>query len=351
MNLQGTPQRLETVARIVYPTALGLVAYMSLWVASLFDEPPRFSLLALLAFAGFVVVLSEGIRLLSRWLDRHCTWQARPGFRLSLQLLGSTLLAVVYTLAIYLPVKLLEIRNGANDIIAWPHLAIACLLALIFALSLNALYVLLDFYAIWQRSRRDAERLRDAVLRAELDALRAHMNPHFLFNSLNTVHGLIAQNPQAARAMVVELSDVLRYALTHGSKDLVPLSQELEFLDAYRAVLEVRHGPGLQIRTSTMQDSDSVQLPPMSLQLLVENAVRHNRIAPDDPLVIDIERDDGRLSVSNPIKPRHGSTAGAGTGLSNIDQRYRLLGASGIVVREDADFFRVTLELLPCARS
>jgi LytS/YehU family sensor histidine kinase len=341
------PLRIERIARVLYPAVLALIVYATLWVSSFFTEPPGLSPGTILGFIAFVAVLSEAIRLYSRGLDRRWPWHARSGARLSAQIGGSIVIAVVYAMLVYIPLKLYEIRHGAHDVIGWPHLAITSLVALVFALALSALHITLDFYASWQKAQRDAKQMETLIVRAELDALKAHVNPHFLFNSLNTVHGLIAQDPAAARALVVELSDVLRYALSHGNRDLVPLAHELAFLDAYRALLQARHGSGLRIEIDPMPDAERLRIPPMSLQLLVENAVRHNRTREDDPLVVHLQRHDDSVIVSNAIKTRHSANPGAGTGLSNIDQRYRLLGAHGIrIVREDGRF-SVELGLFP----
>lgn len=348
MDISDSPRRIERIARILYPTAVALVIYATLWVASLFDEPPGLSPVVVVGFVTCVVLLSETIRLFLRRLERRWPWHARPGARLVIQLLGSAAIALLCALMIYVPLKLQEIRHGAQDTLGWPHLAVTSLIALVFACALNALYITLDFYGSWQRTQRDARQLEGLILRAELDTLKAQINPHFLFNSLTTVHGLIGRESGAARALIVELSDVLRYALSHGSRDLVPLARELEFLSAYRALLEARHGAGLRIEFGTITGAESLQIPPMSLQLLVENAVRHNRAREEDPLVIHLEQRDGTVTVSNPIQPRHSANPGAGTGLANLDQRFRLLGAEGIRIARDDGMFAVTLRLMPC---
>ena len=138
----------------------------------------------------------------------------------------------------------------------------------------------------------------------------------------------------------------MRYALGHSNHDLVPLARELEFLHAYRALLQARHGDGLRVDIQAMDSSGDLMIPPMSLQVLVENAVRHNRTREDDPLVVDVRLGDRSILVSNPLKPRHSPNPGAGTGLSNIEQRYRLLGADGIRVVRGYDAFIVEIGLL-----
>lgn len=348
VSVPDRPHRIEGIARVVYPAVVAVVVYMTLWVSSLFREPPGLTPLAILIFIAFVAVLSEGLRLYARRLDRRWPWHARTGARLGVQVGGSVLIAIVYTLAVYVPVKQYEIAHGAHDVIEWPHLAITSLAALVLALALSALHITLDFHAGLQKAQRDAKQMQAMILRAELDALKAQINPHFLFNSLNTVHGLIAQDPAAARALVIELGDVLRYALGHSERDLVPLARELEFIDAYRALLQARHDRGLRIEIAPMADAEHFRLPPMSLQIPIENAVRHNRTREDDPLVVRICRTERGILVSNALKPRHSANPGAGTGLSNLDQRYRLLGADGPrIVRDDASF-SVEIGLFPC---
>ncbi|MEO8673145.1 MAG: histidine kinase [Tahibacter sp.] len=349
VDTYSNAHRIERIARILYPTAVALVAYASLWVASLFDEPPAMSPTVLLSFVTFVVVLSEAIRWYSHWLEPRWPWYARPRARLIRQLMGSAVIAIVYAFAIYVPLKLLEIRNGSNDTLEWPHLAVTALMALVFAFALNALSITLDFYTSWQRAQRDARQLEELILRAELDALKSQINPHFLFNSLYTVQGLIPREAVAARALIVELGDVMRYALSHGSRDLVPLARELEFLEAYRALLQARHGTGIRIEIGPMDGAEQLQIPPMSLQVLVENAVRHNRTREDEPLVVQLRRDNAFVEVSNPLRPRHSANPGAGTGLANLDQRYRLLGAESIRISQDGGWFVVKVGLLPCA--
>ena len=337
---------IDRIARVLYPAAVAVIVSATLWVSSLFDEPPRLTIGAALGFIAWVALLSEAIRHYSHGLEHRWPWHARPAQRLVLQVGGSTLAVIAFSLLVYIPLKLHEIRHGANDVIGWPHLTVTALIATVFSLALNALHITLDFHASLQRAQQDTRDMQAAMLRAELDALKAQINPHFLFNSLNTVHGLISQDPTLARGLLLELSDVLRYALGHSNHDLVPLARELEFLHAYRALLQARHGDGLRVDIQAMDSSGDLMIPPMSLQVLVENAVRHNRTREDDPLVVDVRLGDRSILVSNPLKPRHSPNPGAGTGLSNIEQRYRLLGADGIRVVRGYDAFIVELGLL-----
>lgn len=339
-------QRAETLTRWLVPPAVAGLLLAGVYVTALFDEPPGWSWTMVAVVVLQAYIIGEGVRAISRWLQRRLPWRERIGRRLLVQLLACLLFASIYLLLVYVPIKLAEIARGSNDTLEWPHLAFTVLLALAFGITLGLLQLVFDLLREWQQSALDAERLRRATLRAELDALKAQIDPHFLFNSLNTLYGLIDLSPQRARALVLELSDVYRHVLQHGNADLVPLAQELDFVRAYGRILAARHGAALVVDIDDLGDVDGLAVPPMCLQLLIENAVRHNRVDVDEPLLVRIERHGDRLHIVNPLRARRGHHAGTGIGLANLASRYALLGAAPIAIESDAGQFRVTLPLL-----
>lgn len=340
---------IEWFVRLFIPLFIGGMTYGTFWLASLFDEPSGQSLLGFLGFTTFVFFITEGVRAISHAMDRRIGWREASVRRALLQFLGTAIFGVVFTLALYVPLKLWQIHQGSNDELSWAHLVFSAAIAIILTFPINALQMVFDFYKSWQTASVESEQLREVALRSELEALKAQVNPHFLFNSLNALYGLIEEDPQRARHLVLELSDVFRYVLTHSNGDLVLLTQELQFLEAYAALLAARHGDALVIECQTGGDESRYALPPMTLQLLVENAVKHNRVNSGDGLTVRIVREGDMLRVSNRLKPKRGATAGAGTGLSNIDQRYRLLNRRGVDVRREADHFVVRVPLIPCS--
>lgn len=351
--MQLEPQdlrRAEWLARLLVPPVVASIGLGGIYLSALFDEPPGWSIALLMIVVLQVYIISEGVRGISRVLQRWLPWRERFGQRVLLQLLASLSFACIYLVLVYLPFKLREIAEGSNDVLGWPHFAITLLVALVFGIALSLLQLLFDVLREWQQSEVEAERLRRHAVRAELDALKAQVNPHFLFNSLNTLYGLIESAPDRACALVLELSDVFRYVLKHGEHDLVPLTQELDFLQAYLRILGARHGAGLQVELGALGDTQAVAVPPMSLQLLVENAVRHNRLELDEPLSVEITRAGDSLRVRNPLRPKRGSCSGAGVGLSNLAARYRVLGKQPLELVQDSASFNVLLPLLPCPR-
>ncbi|MBL8242925.1 MAG: histidine kinase, partial [Rhodanobacteraceae bacterium] len=296
MGPDSTIERGEWLARALMPPLLAGAVLAGIYVSALFDEPPGFSLTMLAVIVTLVYALAEALRWLSRGLQRRWPWQQRFGRRLALQLALSLLLSAALLLALYVPAKLAEIAAGSNDTLEWPHLAFTLLVALAFGGGLALQQLVFDLLAEWRRSERAAEDARRQALRAELDALKAQLNPHFLFNSLNALHALIDQDPPRARELVLELSDVLRYVLREGAQDLVPLAQELDFVRGWLRILAARHGAALDVRID-IDAAPGERLPPLALQLLIENAVRHNRVDPDAPLRLRLVREDGGVRV------------------------------------------------------
>ena len=347
--LDTRADRIETWARLWVPALVAGLALASIELAAMFDEPPGRSWTALGLYLLNIYVVAEAIRAISRYLDRHLSWKKAGTLRVVAQLGLSVAFACVYLLLIYVPLKLYEIAHGADDVLGWPHIAFTLLLALIFGTTLATFQLLFDFFRQWRAAQAEAEQQRLAVTRAELDALKAQVNPHFLFNSFNTVYGLIEHDPERARSILLDLSDIFRYVLLHNHLDLVPLAQELAFLEAYLKLLQARHGDGLQVRVSGCDAVTARAIPPMTLQLLLENVVCHNDIESGPGMQVDIHCDNDTLTVSNPIRARRGDTRGTGSGLSHIQARYRLLCAREIRIERTAELFRVTVPLLPCA--
>lgn len=176
--------------------------------------------------------------------------------------------------------------------------------------------------------------------------LKNQVNPHFLFNSLNVLVSLINKDRDKAVEYTKKLSSVYRYILAQDSKDTVTVKEEIDFIHSYIDILQSRFAKGLEF-TFDIQPADlSKSIPAMSLQLLIENAVKHNAVLPDSPLVIDISSDGNAISVSNNLKPRLSHSGGTGTGLMNLSGKYVLLAGKDIQTIKDNNTFTVKLPLL-----
>jgi LytS/YehU family sensor histidine kinase len=172
------------------------------------------------------------------------------------------------------------------------------------------------------------------------------VNPHFLFNSLNSLSSLIATDPGKAEEFVEEMSRVYRYLLKSNEEQLISLQKEIEFIESYNLLLKTRFGDGFLPEITVADDKSDCLLPPMTLQLLIENAVKHNIVDPDQPLVLKLYTERDKLIVSNNLQKKNKSVVSNKIGLSNIVSKYRLLNMPEVEIQETETQFKVILPLI-----
>jgi LytS/YehU family sensor histidine kinase len=194
---------------------------------------------------------------------------------------------------------------------------------------------------------REKELLEKQKLQAELQQLKGIVNPHFLFNNLNSLSSLISENPPQAEIFLDELTKVFRYLLRNNNTELVTLAQELQFLRSYFQMLHMRFSNGISMVIDTDPDFDNYVLPPLTLQLLMENAVKHNRINREKPLKIRIfTTPEQQLLITNNLSPKDSRVESTGIGLQSINARYRILNQEGLTIDKTKDDFTVSIPLL-----
>lgn len=192
-----------------------------------------------------------------------------------------------------------------------------------------------------------AEQLEKENLLSQFNALKSQVNPHFLFNSLSILSSLVRKDPELSEQFIDRLSKAYRYILEQRDSDLVPLRTELDFLQAYAFLLQTRFGHKFEVRVE-LPDAvvETTRIPPLTLQLLVENAVKHNRMSEQEPLLIRVEAAGGQLVVRNPFRPRGETKHSTGVGLQNIINRYALLTDRPVWAGETEREFVVRVPLL-----
>ena len=196
-----------------------------------------------------------------------------------------------------------------------------------------------------QRIVVENEELRTESLRHQFESLKEQLNPHMLFNSLNTLQSLIRESPARALDYTQELSRVLRYTLQDNDRQSVTLDEEMQFAEAYIYLMKMRYEENLRFEVDIDESMKGMLLPPMSVQLLVENAIKHNEISNRNPLTITIRTEGRTLLVENRIQPKRQAPAGPGIGLDNLAKRYLLLWQKEIGITADRGLFCVRLPL------
>ena len=199
----------------------------------------------------------------------------------------------------------------------------------------------------WITTEKERKQLEQERTEAELKNLKNQLNPHFLFNSLNTLIAEIEYDPATAVKFTQHLSEVYRYVLRQQQCQIVSLKEELDFLDSYIFLHQVRLGDCLSLERDLPDNVIDHQLPPLTLQLLAENVVKHNYIDDFNPMTIRVytERNSRYLCVSNTLRPKKVSNA-SGKGLKNLSERYQLLCKQDIQIRKNDHQFTVSIPLI-----
>jgi two-component system LytT family sensor kinase len=189
----------------------------------------------------------------------------------------------------------------------------------------------------------DFEHLKQAHLQANLSSLKEQLSPHFLFNTFNTLSHLTDEQP--VKDFVNKMAEVYRYLLTYQKRDLADLKQELDFTNSYLYIIQTRLEEAFEVNISVDLSEKKYLIPPLTLQLLIENALKHNAAIKTKPLFINIFIEDGYLVVVNNIQAKTSVEPSSGIGLKNIAERYRLLLAKEIKIDMNEHFFIVKLPL------
>jgi two-component system LytT family sensor kinase len=281
---------------------------------------------------------------LSSWLRRRLGEMRQTRPRLILQVLALVSLVVAFTLSVfwmYDQAGLLGYRWYKADV----QLGLALTLGLSFLVE--TLYEADHTFTRYRESAEELRKLEQLAEYQEFESLKSLVNPHFLFNCFNALSSLIAEDPQRAIRFLDELSKVYRYLLLSNQQALSPLENEIDFIRSYFQLLKTRYGDALELDIDVPPHYSRYHIPSLSLQLLVENAVKHNIVSNDQPLAIDIFTTEGdQLIVSNNLQRKLVNAASARIGLENIKMKYQLLRRQGFQIIEDEKNFTVALPLV-----
>lgn len=215
------------------------------------------------------------------------------------------------------------------------------------AFMVSSIYEGAYFFGKWKESYALTEKLKNQQIRTQFEVLQNQMSPHFLFNSLNTLTTLIAEDQKTAIDFTQTLSEVYRYILQNKEKELVSLRSELEFSKSYVYLLQMRYPENLKVNFKVDEQYADLFIAPLTLQMLIENAIKHNAISKTDPLLIDIyvEKDDV-IIVKNNLQPKKTLEKSTKTGLANIRKRYHYLGRREIDVIVSQKNYMVAVPLI-----
>ena len=276
-------------------------------------------------------------------LDRKYSWQ---NHLLKRAIFGSLAL-IGYSAAAYLVVQMIMMLlvNGAlpENPIYWALRT--SYIAVLISFTVSLLFVAVAFFQNWKKSLLEAERFKAEMLQYKYESLQNQINPHFLFNSFNVLSDLVYEDQKKAVDFIRQLSQLFRYVLDSRDKELVPIKEELEFIESYNYLLQTRFEEKLSIKQEFEAKEDEM-IVPMTLQLLIENCVKHNEISASQPLTVHIMRNGEYLKVENNLQLKSAGLNSKKTGLSNIMQQFKFFTDKELVFTETDHTFSVEVPVI-----
>lgn len=219
---------------------------------------------------------------------------------------------------------------------------VATIITFIVTLAFHAFY----FYKAYNENRVKEQKVIARTANAQFESLKNQIDPHFLFNSLNVLSSLIEENPENAQRFTTSLSKIYRYVLEQKDKELVPLEEELAFAKTYMNLLKMRFENSISYELPENYDFPEAKVVPLSLQLLLENTIKHNVVSEQKPLHIKIYLDDNYLIVENNLQKKEVLQDRRGVGLQNIVDRYAIISERKVLIEESVEFFKIKIPIL-----
>jgi two-component system, LytTR family, sensor kinase len=272
------------------------------------------------------------------YLWRKFPWEQAPFRHLILEIFLILSYTLVFSIALYLLEK--KLSNASNV----KNLGIEVFTTLLITFFITSIYESVFFYKQWKENFSKSVMLERDNIEARYEALRAQINPHFLFNSLNSLASMVEGNKPVVN-YVQNLSELLRYMLKNGEKELVLLRDEMTIINSYILLQQMRFPGTLEIKIDVPEKFYHFAVPPLVLQMLVENCLKHNIISKENPLKVEITASKDSMSVKNNLQKKAGVDS-TGQGLKNIMGRYRFFTSQEIEIIETKDTFTVVVPLL-----
>ncbi len=279
---------------------------------------------------------------LIRMLNRNYSWKKKGIQRSMIQLIAAILIGVI--IAVFITTLAHAINNYEEDL-----LTTYVFNSIVFGVCNVAVMIIFEawiFFIAESESEKRNEELLKELTQIRFEVLKNQMNPHFMFNSLNVLTGLIETDPGKSQRFIEEFSSIYRYVLDTIEQQVVTLEKELEFARSYMYLQQIRHGEYLNYSVNIRSELLSFYLPPLSLQVVLENAIKHNQVSEEKPLHVEIFDKENDLIVTNTLQPKMTFGKSTGIGQKNLEKRYALVCSRIPEFHVGTDEYRVVLPLM-----
>jgi sensor histidine kinase YesM len=293
---------------------------------------------------GIVIGISfwKGNTFIGKYVGHKFAWSENPkkAYMKSMLLYLAYGLAVctIYPALFYKFILKLSIIKHIHILLL---IALFCIIADYIVISIFFVNRILKY---WQKSIENEERLKRENAVAQYETLKNQVNPHFLFNSLNTISTLVSKNLNVADKFIKQLSEVYRYVLEFKDKEVVDIMTEMKFIESYLYLQKIRFGDNLEVKNRTKVGDYYVA--PLTIQILLENAIKHNVISDDKPLIIELYNEDSYIVIENNLQKKKIIESKEKIGLNNIRSRYEVLSDKPVIVEEADKKFKVKVPLI-----
>ncbi|MEK6616545.1 MAG: histidine kinase [Bacteroidota bacterium] len=336
-------------SRFTYMILVGVVIAWLMHFAIFNFDRTEYLLLDFLPSIIVTIIVWQGNLWIDQWIDKYYPWIKQPGKRIIVHALFS----VVYsTVIIYLSILafhqfICTIRDtplydkDKNAVIATSLIIGVLVSIIILSVELGT-----RFFKQWKDSLLDVEKYKNESLQANLQNLKNQINPHFLFNNFSVLSSLVYQNQDKAVEFINQLSKVYRYLLDNRNHELISLETELDFVHSYTYLLKIRFDKNIHFDFQIEDITKSYLLPPMALQILIENAIKHNEVSSENPLTVLIISHTDYILVSNNLQLRKTMEPSSKTGLKNIQERYKYFTEKQVEIYQKENTFEVKIPLI-----
>lgn len=294
---------------------------------------------------AFSISISQwgGLQLIQSYVDRKISWIETPIRKTFIQII----VFLAYSVTAFILVQFFNyyIWRGILPSESWGGIIRSVPYTLLISFIISLIFTAVGFFTAWKRSFLQAEKLKVEMLAYKYESLRNQINPHFLFNSLNVLSDLVYDDQAMAVKFIQQMSDLFRYVLDSRDKELVPLKDELDFIRSFTFMLKTRFEEKLMIDID-VQANPEEYIVPMTLQLLIENAVKHNEVSEAFPLTIVVRKNGDTLEVENNLQLKKVNDESTKTGLKNITQQFAFFSEKPIKIITSDERYVVRVPIL-----
>jgi len=328
--------------RYVLGNVILSIVLMLIMVRGDFDNSNSFWV-TFIWFFSICFTQSIGLRTIYRLIDRKISWMETPVKKVFIQVFAF----LSYSIGAYIVVMFANyyLWIGILPAQSWVRIVVSIPYTVVISLIISLIFTAVGFFSAWRRSVIQSERLKAEMMAYKYESLRNQINPHFLFNSLNVLSDLVYDDQATAVKFIRQLSDLFQYVLDSRDRELVPLKDEIAFIHSFIFLLKTRFESKLEILLDIETNSDEY-IVPMTLQLLIENAVKHNELSESYPLRITIGKNGDYLEVHNGLRTKNVGENSKKTGLKNIIQQFAFFCDQPIEIITSTDSFLVRVPIL-----